>query len=102
MLIADKAFKLGILALCCSLSIIFSPIGFLIGILALAKATQGFTLIENRPKRRKINRKLWLAVVFGGFALLPILALIALLVAFQKSYSGFDLDFSGGSWWSPF
>lgn len=98
---ATKTLSLGTLALLLSLSVVLSPVGLIVGLFSIGRAVEGLNMLKKHPGRRKLRRKLWLAIIFGGLAVLPFIGLILLLKGLQKfpnfsTLDNFHIDWSWG------
>ncbi len=97
---ATKALNLGTIALICSLTIILSPVGLIVGLVSIGRGVEGLNTLKKHPNRRKLRRKLWLAIILGGLAILPFIAFILLLKAIRDfpDFSGLGNIGAGWTW----
>lgn len=101
----NRTVGLGVIALCCTLTVVLYPVGFIMGLLAMHKATKRLRSLKKHPNYKTLRRELRLAMLLGGIASVgPIVLLLFLFVAASiifSGFGGFDFDFSGslfGTW----
>lgn len=85
---AQKALNNGVLGLICSLTILFSPIGFLLGLFAIHRGRKALKKAKGQPNYRKIRRKVIWTMILGGLSIALALSFFVLFWVLVSKFQG--------------